>query len=62
MTVEKMEKARTARVDCIEKRRLEKGPRIMETRKKETRVANVTRNFGAEWGKATFAALSGRDE
>ena len=37
MTVEKIEKARTVRMNFMEKRRLEKGPRIMETRKKRPR-------------------------
>ena len=35
MTVEKIEKARTVWMNCIEKRRLEMGPRIMETRKRD---------------------------
>ena len=61
MTVEKMEKASTARMDCLKKEGWRWG-HVSWRRGKETRVANGTRNFGAELGKATIAALAGRDE
>ena len=61
MTVEKMEKASTARMDCLKKEGW-RGGHVSWRRGKETRVANGTKNFGAELGKATIAALAGKDE